>query len=887
MDAILKAATKAFNPKKPKDTKAIEEFDRLIEKTPTLTVLNALNGLMKSSTTPPWVRSKVKEALSLVPLRPDGVRATLECVASVHPASTVKASEAAVPQKKGANITQEALKIASGVISVPPVTTTPKRWYSAIGPQLLALLDGDEGLDLARAAAYIIGFRILGDKELGATGTVGWRCLAAPMVNPISPPPALLEAGAAADGIVDTTKDRVLVRPGDLVTALHRLQSLLSLHPNPDLSSWLLRPMTRSLWALASWPAPAPLAAEKVCTPALELLKIFLRLMRSPQGILFFVHYLGYVGGRDKSNPEWIFKSTGEGLIQIVDARQPLGSTSTSVPGLTLEVMDQKIPKLLDLVASTFSDADISTAFLELFKKWLKSAGRLKEVDISAKQEVEQDPLSQLSEVKMLEGMIKWFPEKLATQPKHILDLVSQILAGAGDKPDDDDEFITVALSLLSMVITTPGFQKSRVDPEILTLIESSLDTLSKGPSDMSKTATNLRLLLLHRDEIDPDAPATTAPTDRQIKDRQTWSLAISYITEADAPPPVRAEGLNLISTLITSHSPVLDIPAILVLLSSLMADAEEFIYLRIIKLYTQLCNAHPRSVLRELTDHFVDTRETQALDTRLRFGEAILQVIQRMGETFAGDLAHETGNALVAVAGRRGRRPKTEARQLIEAKAQERRNREAAEAWEGEVPDMSDPATAEEKRKNEELEKILAGWDSKRGSEDVRVRASALSILGAAAEVNVAGLGRQVVIGAVDLCVSVLQLETAAEKGILRRAAVVFVMSFVRALEEAREKGRDLGFGFSKKAQEGVTRILRYVSETDNDGLVVQHARDVVESLENWQVVSLLPAEGARYPEIDGLTRLAGLEIDPERSAAGQDSAGSGSVRPRIEEVE
>jgi hypothetical protein len=618
---------------------------------------------------------------------------------------------------------------------------------------------------------------------------------------------------------------------------------------------------------------------------------MFLKLVRNPQGILFFVQFLGYPGGRDKSNPEWIFKSTGEGLIQIVDARQRLGmgNTSTSVPGLTLEVMDQKIPKFLDLVASAFSDADISTAFLELFKKWLKSAGRLKEVDISAKQEVEEDPISHLKEVKILEGMMKRFPEKLATQPKHILDLVSQILAGAGDKPDadDDDEFITVALSLLSMVITTPGFQKSHVDPDVLKLIESSLDALSRGSSDTSKTATNLRLLLLHRDEIDPDATTTTttAPTNRQIEDRQTWRLAISYITEADAPPPVRAEGLNLISTLITSRSPILDIPAILVLLSSLMADAEEFIYLRIIKLYTQLSNAHPRSVLRELTDHFVDTRETQALDARLRFGEAMLQVVQRMGETFTGDVARETGDALVAVAGRRARRPKTEARQLVEARAQERRNREAAEAWDGEVPDMSDPMTVEEKRRNEEVEKIVEGWDSKQGAEDVRVRASALSILGAALEVNAAGLGRQVVIGAVDLCVSVLQIETAVEKGILRRAAVVFVMSFVRALEEAREKGRDLGFGFSTEAQETVTRVLRYVSETDNDGLVVQHARDVVESLENWQAVRLLPAEGARHPEIDGLTRLAGLDIDPERSAAVQ--GGSSSARPRIEEVE
>jgi hypothetical protein len=86
-------------------------------------------------------------------------------------------------------------------------------------------------------------------------------------------------------------------------------------------------------------------------------------------------------------------------------------------------------------------------------------------------------------------------------------------------------------------------------------------------------------------------------------------------------------------------------------------------------------------------------------------------------------------------------------------------------------------------------------GWESKRGSEDVRVRASALSVLGAAVEVNPAGLGREVIALTVDLCVSVLQLESQPEKGILRRAAVLFVLSFLRALKEARDRGRDLGW--------------------------------------------------------------------------------------------
>jgi hypothetical protein len=86
-------------------------------------------------------------------------------------------SEAAVPQAKGANITQEALSLVVGVIARPPKSMTPKAWYSAIAPQLLVMLDGNEGPDLVRAAAYIIGYGVLGKEDSGAPGMDAWPVL--------------------------------------------------------------------------------------------------------------------------------------------------------------------------------------------------------------------------------------------------------------------------------------------------------------------------------------------------------------------------------------------------------------------------------------------------------------------------------------------------------------------------------------------------------------------------------------------------------------------------------------------------------------------------------------------------------------------------------------
>ncbi|KAK2071868.1 hypothetical protein P8C59_006258 [Phyllachora maydis] len=250
------------------------------------------------------------------------------------------------------------------------------------------------------------------------------------------------------------------------------------------------------------------------------------------------------------------------------------------------------------------------------------------------------------------------------------------------------------------------------------------------------------------------------------------------------------------------------------------------------------------------------------------------------MGETFRGDVAQKVGEALLSVAGRRGRRPKTEARQAREDRLQQLKNQEAADAWGGAVPDMSDEDVPEEERiRNQFMSQIVSGWESKRGAEDVRIRASAVSIFAHAVETNPAGMGAKLVSTAVDLSVNILQLERGGETGILRRAAVLLTMSFLRALEKARERRQRLGFGMANP--DDLTRILRYVADTDIDGLVKQHALDVLESLENWKAGALLPECAPPRAADGGLTRLVGLSVAPELPSS------RGRVKPVIEEVD
>lgn len=110
------------------------------------------------------------QTLTHLPLRRNGVRGTMEFVFSVHPSNDRKASDTTQPQKEGAGITHEAVAIATRLLSSVPSSMTPQAWFDGIAGQLLSLMDGNDGKDLAKTAAQIVGFGILGKKQLGAPG---------------------------------------------------------------------------------------------------------------------------------------------------------------------------------------------------------------------------------------------------------------------------------------------------------------------------------------------------------------------------------------------------------------------------------------------------------------------------------------------------------------------------------------------------------------------------------------------------------------------------------------------------------------------------------------------------------------------------------------------
>ncbi|KAH7346592.1 hypothetical protein BKA65DRAFT_477782 [Rhexocercosporidium sp. MPI-PUGE-AT-0058] len=897
VDSILQFGKQAFDPELSESTRRadISKFNSLLESSGTLALIPVLNLLIQPGRVQPWLRTPLISILARLPLRPRGVQHTIEFVLSVHPSTS--GSNASASTGRGAAISHEALNAASRLLSSPPAGMPAEEWFAGIAPQLLFLLDGNGEPEMDRAASFVIGFGILGRKQFGAPGTSGWNAFIEPILSALDPTLSSSRIMKAPAESIDTLGIRkTLVTAAEVSKALHRLTTLLSSHPHPALSKRLLRPALLPLWALSCWRHGNEQTEKTFREPARKLLKTLIQLSPAsndelkqpgpPSALNLLSSILQNLTFKGKEKPgqiKWTYSSDDEGGIYIEEVR-------ASIDHAVKDPFDvASVDFASDCFVSLLQDMpdmkpEISKLFMSLCKKWLASTAKANKPEIITQfgQAVESggdDMEATFTEVTIMRNMMTSFPENLVDDSRQVLDLANQVLLDFLANSDLGDETVAVAMSLLNIVLTAPSFRISQEIEPCMASIETSLSSIGRKKLDVSLTAYNLLMLLKFRNTMnEPEEINMSTPTNRQVEDKKSYSLAMSYLTATDSPPPVRAQGLELLSNLVRSNSTILDIPALLVLFSSLLQDSEEYIYLRAIKSFIQLSQKHPKSVMKDLIDRYVDPQEESELDQRLRLGEALLQVIQNNSSQFSGETSETVCEGLLFVAGRRGYRPKTEQQQAKRNKLKRKQNSEAEEAWGGEVPQLDEVLGTESQEDNEILVQIVTGWESKRGQEDVRIRASALAILGAGIEASIEGIGSRLISTAVDASIHVLTLETEPEMGILRRAAILLIMNFVKALDAAREEGKKLGFSFVGQSLDDVRRVLEYIEGTDGDGLVRQHAKDVIESLEAWQINALIRPQN----EQTEIKELAGLRITPR----GVEDA-SGRIRPRIEEID
>ncbi|KAI9843508.1 MAG: hypothetical protein M1837_006262 [Sclerophora amabilis] len=934
VDLIAACVELACNPSRgnrSRETHFRNLLEEALEKTPTPFLLPVLTCLLHPST-PIWARLPVSTPLSLLPLRPHGVRYVIEFIATTSPSNIPSTNNthdhsttAQSLESRQPLLDLEALTQASRLLSSPPSSLDANTYFADLAPQLFSLLDGEDGPEMAKVAGFVIGGGILGKRKHGAPGSAGWRLFAEPVLSMIDPSRGTAGQDSASVPPKIPSSTAQAVTDQQLSLALQRLSTLVSSHPNPGLTKRLVGAVMLPLWGISCLEH----GSEKTCVSdqSLSLLQTFFKISAEDAHLVRLSENLLFDGRQPSpSHLGWVYTAGGGGgaAIQWKDSTYPFPRDIVAY----IEDVDRRIERFVGLLSSGIISGDrMGAVFLAMTRRWLEAtptnSAQQNRLDDLGQEDDGKHSLDMLVKVKVLQKMMERVKDELGHNATQLLELVRQLLHDSVErdrertdkkidlsKPSStalrsivqsaeqetqrtnhaspeastapQTELVSMALSLLSALLSSPNFDPEEKDQALCASIKTSLDHISAAKdifTTASTTAGNLSTLLEYHSSFSDGSKKTTLLPDHILEDRKTHSLSLTYL--ADTLLPVRAQGLSLLTSLISSSSPILDIPNTTTLLISLLQDSDEYIYLNAIKSLSLVATKHSRTVTKILVEQYVDREELLTLDQRLRLGEALLRTLHALGEALVGETAGIVGEGCLSIAGRRGERLKAQEQKEQRARLEAEKIREADEAWGGEAPQLNDANELDES--NQILSRIVEGWEGRDGEEDLRIRSSALSVFGEAVDTNVAGLGSTLVSTGVDLSISILTLESGEERAILRRSAVLLIMSLIRALDKVREEGRRMGFGFAGENLESVIRVLRYVHATDNDVLVRDHANSVIEGLEVWRSKSILGLSASERGDTSPMlgvepNRMAGLTLNPSEDSRN---------RPKIEEIE
>ncbi|KAJ5760328.1 hypothetical protein N7520_007484 [Penicillium odoratum] len=947
-DIISGTADLAFNPNcsNSEDRSNFQEqFARLINETPSAVLLPTLSAFLQTDTTS-WFKSTVSSQISQIPLRQGGVMQTIIFIASQLAPSL--GQEAQSEPSNGPHFTIQAMMQISKLLSSVPQGVDPKVYFTAIARQLLTLLDGEDQ-DLQKTASYTIGNGILGKRAYGAPGTIGHSIFVDPLFRTLT---AELN-DASRQWIQSDSLESSNSRSSNIIVnhilvdrALDRLSKLVLQHPNPGLVRRIVNPILLPLWGLVCYSQEHEIKSLR--DNVMALLQTYFSISVGLPPLKKLVDNLLWDGGST-----WTYSSTTQGGVNLVKRNDQANEQSNLIR--LIDSLQNRTELFASLLGSDPRSEELTgDVFLYASQTWLVHSNTEGVQKIGESENIFQKLVS----AKIAEKLLDTFKDTLSRRPLRVLELIKQVIEGElhtlgsnaakqrGEKfgspslsslanivspgstndegsEKDTSESLSTAFSLLSTVLASAEFSMTQDIKSLMELIKERLDALIPLlPSALSKPATTASMLL----EIQltsPESGETKVPQPH-IADLDTHRHALSNLNSE--LPPVQAEGFSLLSKLIIKSSPVLDIPSTLTLLLSIITDSsestasEEFIYLNAIMLIGTLASRHPRTVMKTLVDSYTDKNEQRTLDQRLKIGESLLRTVQDLGAALTGETAKVLGEGMLSVAGRRGNKPQAqktrkqkEEKERREKEREERKEKEPTlpEGWKASTGPTSikelDPDSDDESpEQSVHAANIVAAWAAGAPSdtepEDLRIRASAISILASAIQTNILGLGSVIVTSAVDLALATLTLEPAAESAILRRASAVLILDILKALDTAREdgKGRDIGFGFSfidddyahaEMQSRGsstvgnipsMLRTLGFVESREEDGIVRGHLRALIESLEAWLEKSLMwgiGSGGVSEVKMELDDRIAGLDVNP--------MAGRGSSRPKIEEIE
>ena len=857
----------------------------MLNSLPVVPLLPCFVSLLHQSA-PDWLKVPISKLLSLLPTRSDGVRQTISFVSASVPGDRSNESG----DHGRATLTLETLEHASKLLSRIPSSISPDKYFTSIAPQLLSLLD-DVDKDSQRVAAYIISQGILSRRATGAPGTAGWKYLADPFFQIIRPGMKQNTPPERSQPITSNT----------LRTALRRLSRLLLSHPNPAVLKRVMARLVLPIWTIIS---EARSTSEEFQMSS-RLLQSFIKEADTSAELRKIMDNLHWSG-----ESSWAYSLDASKHVEIV--HRTIEERDAGDLILLMDTIPKRVELFANLLDSSASDEDWMSVFLHVLKDWLE------ESDIKAKSIGGADPNQLLRPyiyAQVAQQLISDPRSRMSSNSSQVVDLIGEILKNhvqqrnrkyiqkKSNKPStselksiaassklldksvedekDSDDVVSISLTLLTTLLQGSGPGSSSSLEDALNRIHPTLLSLSQERNLPRSSVLTLRNLIsqLGKSSDDRNRPQTKAAK----SDAVSHSQAIAGLTATQAP--LRAHSISQLGNLIKAKSPTISVPSTAITLLSLVQDQDSFVYLSAIRAIASLARLDPLAVVNQLSEAYLDRLEETALDVRLRIGEAMQSVAETLGYDLPQPVVAKLSSVLLQIAGRRTSKPKTGAirRDKIVKRTKEREDAGLGPTDSAELSDSD--SEAENLRSRLRMAAILEGWQGRPGEEDIRVRASSMSIVSTIIEHCDSASLESMVPQAMDVASTVLKLESEPEKAILRRAAVLIFMSVLKATKSSDSAGLGLGIDERRKGI-SVIELLQELKEYDQDEIVRGHAESVLESFEAWReekIQRVIAGEDIRFGLEEKGGKLRGIELNVEMSQEKREQ----QPKPKIEEVQ
>ncbi|KAI8941407.1 hypothetical protein NX059_002630 [Plenodomus lindquistii] len=651
-------------------------FQKFILEMPTSQLLPILTSLLQQPL-PPWLKPIVSRELSIVPLRERGVRHIIEflSLSYLHKNSQVP-QDISGPQSQ-IPIPLEAISQASRLLAVPPTGTNRDDWLRALAPELFDLLDGAAGKELVRAAGQIMSEGILSKKTTGAPGTLGWELIAMPIMRNIYP------KQSEGKNLTTQPHDGVIVQDLDLKLSLQRLIAIVSSSSHAGLMKRLVGPLLLPLWALLNFAKARPSLDREWTGLPQAILSHYMSIGCDARYIDKIALNLFWDG-----DAFWNFGPGSHGGVEI--RRRSKQSSDASDMDSTLArigELNTRTELLSTLLAGAeIPDATAGTIFVQVTARWLLPR---KEARPTLTHEPDVDLLAPLIDAKLSEVMATKFRDQLARSPRHVIELMSQLIHNAvasyglqaqniskskgpsramfenifqqgvadadgthgTDSETVDDDLVSYALSILNTLVSSRGFTTSSETVSSLHALLPCLaylaqrDNMIDIPPLIQNSASELVQVI---NASNPSSVAVVTPSiDPLSEHRAALRIALAELTSGE--PPNRAWALNTVHSLIRDPItfPILDVPSLThTLFSFSLADPEPYVHTAAAPVLLSLAIRAPTFVVKIATEAFLDVDEVslklergkqtkekeravqESLDFRLRVGELVSTVI-------------------------------------------------------------------------------------------------------------------------------------------------------------------------------------------------------------------------------------------------------------------